>query len=617
MFLRRTTRPSSLTFAVRRFNHTQTPQTLPVITRVKAPIVAKRPPQDGSTRRDAFLSAKYGELYPRLEDDTSKIFIRHKNFHATYSSKIQSQDRDLRTTVTIRGRIRKCRDLSPKLIFYDIIQDGIKVQAVFSHVAVGGSEEDFYVFNTALRNGDIIEVTGNPGRTKTGELSVYAVQLPKLLSPCYHQVPDALANPEKIKQHRHLDLLVNEKSSQTLRLRSMILNQIRQTLSLQDFTEVQTPILSASAGGAIANPFLTAASAVHKPLALRIAPELWLKRLLVGGLDRVYEMGPVFRNEGIDNTHNPEFTTAEAYISFGNLEDVCRLTETVLRDVAKLCGPLKGRGNKFHELEPLDNDIQDAFLYPPYNRIEFIPTLEAKLGEPLPDLDAEDTEIKLRELCERHKIYVDKSANSAKILDKMAEKYLEPMCYLPTFITHHPQVMSPLAKGSVRNGRKVSERVELFVRHMELVNAYEEENSPHEQRRKFQLQAKDEGREMEEGEGTDEDYCQTLEWGLPPTAGWGIGVDRVVMLMAGQDRIHDVIAFGGLRGAANQGGSKEKKIEEKKKKKLEKMKKGLAFLEAKRAEEAGEKMEMTTEEKVEEVSKEKAEQAEKKMAEFF
>ncbi|KAF8243531.1 class II aaRS and biotin synthetase, partial [Wilcoxina mikolae CBS 423.85] len=462
------------------------------------------------------------------------------------------------------GRIRSYRDLSTKLIFYDVVQDGRKLQGVSSHALIGGTNEEFYERTTALRIGDIISVTGFPGRSNTGELSLYATEHPKLLAPCLHPIPDSLQNPEKIKHHRHLDLLVHPEAAQTLKLRSRILKMIRSALTKQDFIEVQTPILSSSAGGAIAKPFLTTASSSSRTLALRIAPELWLKRLIVGGLDRVFELGPQFRNEGIDNTHNPEFTTCEAYISYGRLADVIKLTESLFRDVGRMATQLKEPLGMCYALNPLDADIAEALNYS-FKQLEFIPTLEAELGEPLPDLEGKNAAKELKALCERHKVPVD-SNTPAKMLDKLAQHFLEPMCYLPTFITHHPACMSPLAKSHMRRGRLVSERVELFIQEQELVNAYEEENSPREQRRKFKLQMESEGKELqtsstegtsaEEGEleeGIDESYCSTLEWGMPPTAGWGLGVDRMVMLFSGQDRIADVLAFGGLRGAVNQG----------------------------------------------------------------
>ena len=390
-------------------------------------------------------------------------------------------------------------------------------------------------------------------------------------------LPDSLDNPEKLKQHRHLDLLVHPQPAHTLKLRSRIIQQIRKHLTSLDFTEVQTPILSYSAGGAIAKPFLTTASSTHHPLALRIAPELWLKRLLVGGFDRVFELGPQFRNEGIDAIHNPEFTTCELYFSFGRLDDVITLTEGLLSELERLTRQLKAPGAACSSLPPLDIDIASA-LEKSLPRLEFIPTLESQLGEPLPALDGRpDAEVAadLCALAARHDVHIT-STSPAKILDKLAGAFLEPLCYKPTWIMYHPECMAPLAKSRKLRGRMVSQRVELFVQERELVNAYEEENSPWEQRWKLAQQAKqavnheqrekkekeeeekeeEEEEEEEEAMGLDEKYCETLEWGLPPTAGWGLGVDRLVMLFSGQERIADVMAFGGLKGAALQGSKK-------------------------------------------------------------
>lgn len=460
------------------------------------------------------------------------------------------------------------------------MRDQRKIQCVASHARVGGEREDFYDGNTSLRIGDIVSITGFPGRSDTGELSIYATSLPRLLAPCLHQLPDSLDNPEKLKQNRHLDLLVHPQPAHTLKLRSRIIQQVRKHLTSQDFTEVQTPILSYSAGGAIAKPFLTTASSTHQPLALRIAPELWLKRLLIGGLDRVFELGPQFRNEGVDSTHNPEFTTCELYISFGRLDDVITLTEELLASLERLTRQLTAPGAACASLPPLDPDLANAFAKS-FPRLEFIPTLETALGEPLPVLDGRADKAvaaDLHALAARHGVPTNPTASPAKILDKLASAFIEPLCYNPTWIIHHPECMAPLAKSRVRGGRRVSVRVELFVKEWELVNAYEEENSPWEQRRKLVRQAGEAGGVKKGAEGVkkgeeegkqqdaeqeeedvmdlDEKYCEALEWGLPPTAGWGMGIDRLIMLFSGQEKITDVMAFGGLRGAALQGSKK-------------------------------------------------------------
>jgi lysyl-tRNA synthetase class 2 len=486
-----------------------------------------------------------------------------------------------------QGRIRSYRDVSAKLVFFDLVHDQRKIQCVANKNLIAGELDEFYARITALRIGDIVAVTGFPARSNNGELSVYATSHPRLLAPCLHQVPDALYNPEKLKQNRHLDLLVNPTAAATLKLRSRIISQIRAHLTALDYMEVQTPILSSDAGGALARPFLTEASSIHKTLALRIAPELWLKRLLVGGMDRVFELGQQFRNEGIDATHNPEFTTCEAYLSFGRLQDVMSLTVSLFRELLRLSEQLKKPGNPCEPLVPLDIDTVTA-INTTWKKLSFIPALEEALGEALPDLEKRpEAEIvaDLLAVAERHEVHIDRpeKATAAKVLDKLSERFLESQCEGPTWIMHHPACMSPLAKhrDHIGIGRRVAERVELFIDGVEYVNAYEEENSPWEQRRKFVLQRDSdarggEGKEVVEAEaeaenrgkwhigdpsieGIDNAYCEALEWGLPPTAGWGLGVDRLVMLLSGQERIADVMAFGGLRGAVNQGAKKPAK----------------------------------------------------------
>ena len=434
---------------------------------------------------------------------------------------------------------------------------------------------EFYEIATAFRLGDIVSVTGRPGRTERGELSLFASEHFKLLAPCLYQIPDAIEHPEKRLQHRHVDLLVNSATAQTLRLRSKLVHLLRKQLINKDFVEVQTPILSTSAGGALAKPFLTEASTLsHRKLAMRIAPELWLKRLVVGGLDRVFEIGPQFRNEGIDSTHNPEFTTCEFYMAYGTLEYLMSFTETVLREMHRATRKLQETSGICSKLPPLDEELTQM-LYQSFQRLEFIPTLEAQMGRKLPNLDPTrpiaDVTADLLRLCRWVGVELadKRHMTPAKLLDKLAAKFIEPLCRLPTFIIHHPEIMSPLAASTIMNNQYVSLRCELYINGQELVNAYEEENSPYQQRKKFRyqleadrgfLEQSDESREEVE-RSVDESYCEALEWGMPPTAGWGMGLDRVVMLFSGQERISDVLAFGGLKGAVNQG---LKKVEIKK-----------------------------------------------------
>lgn len=426
---------------------------------------------------------------------------------------------------------------------------------------------------------------GNPGRSDRGELSLFTIAPPKLLSPCLHDVPQVIP-AVKALHNRHLELRTNPQAIKTLRLRSHIIQSLRQFLLMHNFIEVETPIISSHASGALANPFLTTSTSFgDRPLALRIAPELWLKRLVVGGLDRVFEIGPQFRNEHIDGTHNPEFTTCEFYRTYADLDHLMTFTEELLQTLSVRVAKAKFEGNDCHGLPDTPVDFMQ-----PFKQISFIPKLEECLGEPLPDVDPSrpDAEVitDLLEIFDKHRIRVPENPTPAKLLDKLASRFLEPLCTGPTFITHHPECLSPLSKSAVIGGRRVAMRAELFVNGQEIVNCYEEENSPIEQRRKFLAQqlskpdaaltdaaavvpARPHTTGSEDEMPVDESYVRALEYGLPPTIGWGCGVDRIVMLFSGQKRISGVLAFGGLRGAVNQGhedpeavSEKEQKLEE-------------------------------------------------------
>ncbi|CAZ81293.1 unnamed protein product [Tuber melanosporum] len=457
--------------------------------------------------------------------------------------------------VTIRGRIKNYREVSSKLIFYDLVQDGEKIQVVVNCARVGGEKGEFRRISMLTRIGDVVSVTGYPGRTKAGELTIFATAHLQILAPSLHVPPQTILDLETRLRNRHVDLMVRPVAGQILRLRSHIIQHIRDFFISRDFVEVQTPILSDTFGGAVAKPFLTEATSVcrGKQLALRIAPELWLKRLVIGGLDRVFEIGTQFRNEGVDNTHNPEFTTCEFYQAYAGLEDIINTTEELLSGMARKVSELKAR--KLKDIPEIETDFTA-----PFQRLEFIPALEASMGHKLPVLhgNTEAVTLELLSLFKTLSLPTPPMTTIPRLLQKLSSEYLEPQCMKPTFITNHPETLSPLSKTSLLHGQRVSSRVELFVDGKELVNAYEEENSPTEQRRKFVMQAgwKDEDviERGEDGEGVvDEAYCQALEWGLPPTGGWGIGIDRLVMVFAGAERIADVLAFGGLRGAVNLG----------------------------------------------------------------
>lgn len=366
---------------------------------------------------------------------------------------------------------------------------------------------------------------------------------------------------------RHLDLLVNKRAADTLRVRSHVIRQLRQWLETKlECNEVHTPILAANAGGAVARPFTTNATEFpEKQLALRIAPELWLKRLVVAGFDRIYEIGPAFRNEGLDGTHNPEFTMCEFYISHINLEQVMQDTKDMFHDLATSVAKFKNEQN-LQTLQPLDPKI----FAKEWQVIDFIPAINIELGSPLPLLDNNPNAVQeiIKLLEDRGKDWhksLPPNPSLSKLLDRIAAAVLEPQSKgKPIFITKHPACMSPLAKTFICPFSKqiVSARAEVFFDGNELANMYEEENSPYVQRLKFVDQAKakltqqqhaapGEQRLADEDDEPahfiDEQYISVLESGLPPTAGWGCGVDRLVMMFTGAGRISEVLPFGNLK----------------------------------------------------------------------
>ncbi|KAI2604662.1 lysyl-tRNA synthetase [Hypoxylon sp. NC1633] len=490
--------------------------------------------------------------YPRLNSQPNRISI--PSFRERY--------RDESTTpaseeVTLEGRILSIRRSGSKLVFLTITGGYQEIQAMVSLSQLSEPRPEPRRFREALHpflRGDIVSVRGTATRTDAGELTVKATELPVLLSPSLAPLPEGLVNQETMILNRHVDLLVNRRTADTFRLRSHIIKCMRDFFHEKDFLEVQTPILADYAGGAIARPFLTSATEFpQKELALRIAPELWLKRLVVGGNDKVFEIGSSFRNEGIDTTHNPEFTMCEFYSAYFNLRDLILITEDLITRLFQ---------HADHLICTKLGSLEKPKIQLPENRweqIEFIPALEEILGIRFPDLSEPDALPKLIELLDgRANITQGSDLTLARFLDELASKFLEPSSHeQPLFIIHHPACMSPLSKSFTcpKTGQLVSARAELFIEGREIANMYEEENDPFEQRRKFELQLEsreDNPAADEEGPSeVDESYVRALEHGLPPTGGWGCGVDRLVMLFSGATRISDVLSFGNLKNVVS------------------------------------------------------------------
>ncbi|KAL4989511.1 hypothetical protein BDW68DRAFT_186352 [Aspergillus falconensis] len=384
-------------------------------------------------------------------------------------------------------------------------------------------------------------ITGIPHRTERGELSIVATDLPQLLSPCLHDIPLDAHGHENSPYPRHVQMLGDPATVKVIKSRSLITQNIRQFLLDKSFMEVSTPILNGIPGGASARPFYTSATEFpDRQLSLRIAPELWLKRLVVGGFDRVFEIGPSFRNEGLDKTHNPEFTTCEFYQAYSNLEELMNTTEELLCGLAQV---FVAEFNKRKEPPPTAIDLTI-----PFHRVDFITGIELGIDRQLPDLTAPEALEQITQIFMDLKLQLPEHPTLPRLLDELCSIYVEPQCVEPTFIINPPECLSPLSKSFIHpdNNQRVAARAELFIEGKEIVNMYEEENSPWEQRRKFEDQLKYSKDANEPGE-IDEEYLRALEWGLPPTGGWGCGIDRLVMLFTKVKKIAEVLPFGNLR----------------------------------------------------------------------
>jgi lysyl-tRNA synthetase class 2 len=331
--------------------------------------------------------------------------------------------------------------------------------------------------------------------------------------------------------------MINTSSRQHLIIRSKLISRLRYFLDSRGFLEVETPILSTNIGGANANPFKTFSKSLNSDLFLRISPELYLKQLIIGGFEKVYEIGKQFRNEGIDHTHNPEFTTCEFYQAYSDYQSLMNLTEELLFDlVTHLIGkPIIQLTNKHGQIINID-------FTPPFKKIEIIPELEKFLNCSLPDINNEDSIPILSSHCEKYHISCPFPHTPARLFEKLMNHFIEKNCIQPTFLYNYPEILSPLArKHDFKAG--ITERFELFINGSEICNAYSELNDPKEQRKRFQQQIKLKELGETEIQIKDEIFCEALEYGLPPTGGWGMGIDRFCMLLTNQSNIKEVISF--------------------------------------------------------------------------
>lgn len=431
------------------------------------------------------------------------------------------------TEVKMAGRIMAIRGHG-KTCFMDMQDKTGRIQVYVRKDVIG---EENYALIKLMDIGDTVGITGTAFRTHMGELSIKANSV-EMLSKSLRPLPEkwhGLKDVETRYRQRYVDLIVNPEVRDTFVKRSQIIRSVREVLDSHDFLEVETPILNTIAGGAAARPFISYHNALDMQVYMRIAPELYLKRLIVGGMDRVYEMGRVFRNEGIDNRHNPEFTSVEIYQAFADYRDMMDLTEEV---VVKTAEKVLGTTTINYEGTTIE-------LASPWKRMSMIEAVKEYSGKDFTDVtDLEEARAIAKEL----NVAIEPSFGIGKIINACFEKYVEDKLIQPTFITGHPKEISPLAKSNPENP-EITDRFEAYIYGREICNGFTELNDPIDQKERFLKQVEERANGDEEANMMDEDFVNALEYGLPPTGGLGIGIDRLVMFLTNSSTIRDVLFF--------------------------------------------------------------------------
>lgn len=431
------------------------------------------------------------------------------------------------TEVKMAGRIMAIRGHG-KTCFMDMQDKTGRIQVYVRKDVIG---EENYALIKLMDIGDTVGITGTAFRTHMGELSIKANSV-EMLSKSLRPLPEkwhGLKDVETRYRQRYVDLIVNPEVRDTFVKRSQIIRSVREVLDSHDFLEVETPILNTIAGGAAARPFISYHNALDMQVYMRIAPELYLKRLIVGGMDRVYEMGRVFRNEGIDNRHNPEFTSVEIYQAFADYRDMMDLTEEV---VVKTAEKVLGTTTINYEGTAIE-------LTSPWKRMSMIEAVKEYSGKDFTNVtDLEEARAIAKEL----NVAVEPSFGIGKIINACFEEYVEDKLIQPTFITGHPKEISPLAKSNPENP-EITDRFEAYIYGREICNGFTELNDPIDQKERFLKQVEERANGDEEANMMDEDFVNALEYGLPPTGGLGIGIDRLVMFLTNSSTIRDVLFF--------------------------------------------------------------------------
>lgn len=463
-----------------------------------------------------------------------------ENFRGAIHSKdiIDNYDEYEEKSVKVAGRIMTKRGHG-KVNFMDLQDSTGRIQ-LFNRLNDIGEEE--YESVKALDIGDIVGVEGEVFTTKSGEISIRTKKL-TLLTKSLQILPEkfhGLKDPDLRYRQRYVDLIMNPEIKHVFEKRSKIISSIRKFLDNRDFLEVDTPILNTIAGGANARPFITHHNTLDIDMYLRIANELYLKRLIVGGFDRVYEMGRMFRNEGMDATHNPEYTAMELYQAYGDYKDMMEITEEMVAFVSK-------EVNGTTEIEYQGQKID---LTPPWKRISMVDAIKEYAGIDYSEVLDVD---KAYELAASKGLKLDEGLSVGEVISEVFEEFCEEHLIQPTFVTKHPVEISPLAKRDPENPR-FTQRFEAFINAAEIANAFSELNDAIDQKERFQKQVEAREKGDDEAQMMDYDFINALEVGLPPTGGLGIGIDRLIMILTNQSTIRDVLLFPTMKpiGAENQ-----------------------------------------------------------------